>query len=122
MLAQLVAAIWTRLYPKVEDVVEVALEPEPETAPTPAQLPKPGRMLEAILAAGARSHEIDTGERLDWEHSIVDLMKLAGVDPSLAHRARLAHEFGHGGAFAGSEADNIWLRDRFLAWLRERGG
>jgi hypothetical protein len=79
-------------------------------------------LLEAILAAGAAAHERDTGERLDWEHSIVDLMKLAGVDPALAHRARLAHEFGRRGAFAGTEADNIWLRDRFLAWLRERGG
>jgi uncharacterized protein DUF3597 len=138
ILSQIVRAIWTDLYPKVEatvEAVEAKVEAVAETAverveqkvetvaaavEAVAPAPPPGRMLEEILAASAAQHKAATGETLDWEHSIVDLMKLAGVDSSLANRKQLAAEFGYRGAFAGSAADNTWLRDQFLAWLRRQ--
>src|SRR5215218_10448134 len=38
-----------------------------------------------------------TKQTLDWRHSIVDLMKLVGIDSSLANRKALAHELGYTG-------------------------
>jgi len=135
ILNRIVAAIWRDLYPKVEAVVDKvvtvahAVEAKAEAVAEKAQevalalpppAPPPGRMLEEILAASAAEHKQRTGETLDWEHSIVDLMKLVGVDASLANRRQLAREFGYRDIFTGAAADNIWLRDRFLAWLRRQ--
>src|SRR5262245_28204877 len=98
ILSQIVRAIWTDLYPKVAAAVDAVeakaqavaeavaehVEQKVETvaATIEAVVPArpPGRMLEEILAASAAQHKANTGETLDWEHSIVDLMKLVGVD------------------------------------------
>ena len=49
------------------------------------------------------------GEKLDWRHSIVDLMKALDIDSSLAARKELADELGYGGDTGDSASMNIWL-------------
>jgi len=44
---------------------------------------------------------------LDWQHSIVDLMKLLDLDSSLAARKQLANELGYAGEKDGSASMNI---------------
>src|SRR5215210_4234435 len=49
--------------------------------------------VEAILNKLGSEHK----EKLDWKHSIVDLMKLVGMDSSLTSRKELAAELNYSG-------------------------
>jgi len=61
-------------------------------------------------------------ERLDWKHSIVDLMKLVGMDSSLAARKELAADLHYTGDQNDSATMNIWLHKQVLIKLSENGG
>ena len=61
-------------------------------------------------------------ERLDWKKSIVDLMKLVGMDSSLQARKELATELGYTGDKNDSATMNIWLHKQVLMKLAENGG
>lgn len=61
-------------------------------------------------------------EKLDWRHSIVDLMKLLGLDSSLKHRQELAKELGYSGDMNDSAKMNIWLHKQVMTKLAENGG
>jgi Domain of unknown function (DUF3597) len=54
--------------------------------------------------------------------SIVDLMKLTGLDPSLANRKQLAAELGYKGDTADSATMNIWLHKAVMDKLAASGG
>ena len=60
--------------------------------------------------------------KLDWRHSIVDLMKLLDLDSSLAARKELATELNYSGAKDGSAEMNIWLHKAVMKKLAENGG
>ena len=59
---------------------------------------------------------------LNWQSSIVDLMKLLGLDSSLDHRKQLADELGYTGARDGSADMNIWLHKEVMRQLAANGG
>ena len=61
-------------------------------------------------------------EKLDWQHSIVDLMKLVGMESSLAERKELAKELGYSGDQGDSAKMNVWLHKQVLKKLAENGG
>ena len=61
-------------------------------------------------------------EHLDWKKSIVDLMKLVGMDSSLSSRKELAKELGYTGDENDSASMNIWLHKQVLRKLAENGG
>jgi hypothetical protein len=61
-------------------------------------------------------------ERLDWRHSIVDLMKLLGLDSSLSARKQLAQELHYSGDTNDSATMNIWLHKQVMQKLAENGG
>jgi hypothetical protein len=60
--------------------------------------------------------------RLNWRHSIVDLMKLLELASSLAARKELATELHYTGAKDGSAEMNIWLHKAVMQKLAENGG
>ena len=74
--------------------------------------------VEAILTKLAASNK----EKLDWQKSIVDLMKLLNLDSSLTARKELADELH----FTGDKNDlatmNIWLHKQVMQKLAENGG
>jgi hypothetical protein len=74
--------------------------------------------VDAVLAQAASRK----GEKLNYQSSIVDLMKLLDLDPSLANRKELATELGYGGAKDGSAEMNIWLHKRVMEELEKNGG
>ena len=74
--------------------------------------------VEAMIAKLA--HEQD--EDLNWDKSIVDLMKLLKLDSSLGARKQLAQELGYTGALDGSAAMNVWLHKQVMTKLAESGG
>ena len=62
------------------------------------------------------------GQKLDWRHSIVDLMKLLELDSSLAARQKLAQELNYDGDVGDSAAMNIWLHRQVMKKLADNGG
>ena len=61
-------------------------------------------------------------EKLDWRKSIVDLMKLVGMDSSLGARKQLATELHYTGDMNDSASMNVWLHKEVLKKLAENGG
>jgi len=61
-------------------------------------------------------------EKLDWKKSIVDLMKLVGMDSSFGARKELAKELNYSGDPNDSATMNIWLHKEVLIKLSENGG
>ena len=61
-------------------------------------------------------------EKLDWRRSIVDLMKLVGIDSSFSARKELAKELNYPGDTGDSAAMNIWLHKEVIKKLAANGG
>jgi hypothetical protein len=61
-------------------------------------------------------------EKLDWRHSIVDLMKLLNLDSSLSARKELATELKFTGNVNDSATMNVWLHKQVMIKLAENGG
>ena len=61
-------------------------------------------------------------QKLNWRTSIVDLMKLVGMESSLQERKQLADELGYSGDKADSASMNIWLHKQVMMKLEENGG
>ena len=61
-------------------------------------------------------------QKLNWKTSIVDLMKLLGIDSSLQNRKELATELGYTGDQSDSASMNIWLHKRVMQELEKNGG
>ena len=89
-------------------------------APTrPAQAPaQPAVDVEAVL----EKMSADNAQKLNWRTSIVDLMKLVGMDSSFENRKELARELGYAGDPGDSAAMNIWLHKRVMKELAAHGG
>ena len=66
--------------------------------------------------------EMGHGKDLNWRTSIVDLMKLLGIDSSLDNRKELARELGYTGDLDGSAEMNIWLHKATMRELARNGG
>ena len=90
--------------------------PAPEAAPAPAPVAETEVDVEASLAS------MDGANDLNWQTSIVDLMKLVGIDSSLSNRKELAQELGYTGDLDGSAEMNIWLHKATMQQLAANGG
>lgn len=103
-------------------------------APQQAQAPAaPAATVAASAAAVAAPPVVDVTailndlakknpEKLDWKRSIVDLMKLVGMDSSFTARKQLAAELHYSGDPNDSAAMNIWLHREVMKKLAENGG
>jgi hypothetical protein len=92
----------------------------PASAAAPAPVPAPAKTVDvtAILDDLAAKNP----EKLDWRKSIVDLMKLVGIDSSLSARKQLATELNYSGDANDSAAMNVWLHKEVIKKLAENGG
>lgn len=64
-----------------------------------------------------------SNQPLDWKVSIVDLMKLLGLDSSYNNRKELATELGcPANLMKDSASMNVWLHKTVMAKLAEHGG
>jgi hypothetical protein len=94
--------------------------PGTTAAGTPATgKPMTREELEAMIEKIAQ----DTGrQNYNWRQSIVDLMKLLGLDSSLSARKELAKELGYTGALDGSAEMNLWLHKQVMDRVAASGG
>lgn len=112
--------------------------PAPAPAPTPsretpAAAPStPSTSQEPAPAQPAQLSEVDvdhvlehlaaqSGQRLNWHESIVDLLKLLRLDSSLTAREQLARELGYSGSLGTAEM-NMWLHHAVIVALEQNGG
>jgi len=104
----------------------VATQPTAAAAPAPAaapmrSAPKPAPPI-VDIAAVMEGLAAKNSEKLDWKRSIVDLMKLVGMDSSLSARKELATELHYTGDMNDSASMNVWLHKEVLKKLAENGG
>jgi len=85
-------------------------------APPPAAPAAPAKAVDvaAILDGLAAKNS----EKLDWKKSIVDLMKLVGMDSSFGARKQLAQELNYTGDPNDSASMNVWLHIKLHSHLR----
>jgi len=104
----------------------VATQPTATAAPAPAAAPMPSAPKPAPpivdIAAVMEGLAAKNAEKLDWKRSIVDLMKLVGMDSSLSARKELATELHYTGDMNDSASMNVWLHKEVLKKLAENGG
>jgi hypothetical protein len=117
------------LFSRIQAKLGFGDKPEDITAATrhPAQSPVEGVSQEAVSQVDVLSrleHLANTHpETLNWKTSIVDLLKLLGLDSSLASRKELASELGCPAEKMGDSAQmNTWLHQTVLTKLAENGG
>ena len=92
----------------------------PSAAPAPAA---PAPMSEVDVEAKLEALAAANSQKLNWRTSIVDLMKLLGMDSSLAERKELATELGcPPEKMADSAQMNLWLHAAVLRKLAANGG
>jgi hypothetical protein len=95
----------------------VAANPPAAAAPKPA----PVAMVDVVSYLDALARK--GGNQLDWKVSIVDLLKLLGMDSSGKAINDLAIELGCPEFEMGDSARrNIWLHKTVLAKIAENGG
>jgi hypothetical protein len=106
--------------------------PPPAVKPAQPQVPAAAPKAPAATAAAVLT-EVDVvtildnmaaknPEKLDWRHSIVDLMKLVGMDSSLSARRELAADLKYTGDTSDTATMNIWLHKQVMKKLAENGG
>ena len=94
-------------------------------APTTAEAvaPQPAPAAQNVDVAGILDMMNDQrDQKLNWRTSIVDLMKLIGLESSLAERKELAKELGYTGDTSDSASMNIWLHKQVIQKIRDNGG
>jgi 3-oxoacyl-ACP reductase-like protein len=101
-------------------------------APAPAQAPAQAPTAVAVapapppqvidVTASLDDLAANAGQKLDWRHSIVDLMKLVGMESSLTERKELADELGYTSDKNDSATMNVWLHKQVIKKLSENGG
>lgn len=96
--------------------------PAAPPAARPAAPVAPQAISEVDVEAILNDLATRSDQKLNWRTSIVDLMKLLGLDSSLAERKGLAEELGYHGALDGSAEMNIWLHKRVMRELAANGG
>ena len=119
-----------KIFPSSHPAVESITAPSPYrtgaaaapgATPTPAAAPAsnaPPVDVEAILNEMAQKNS----QKLNWRTSIVDLMKLVGMDSSMTARKELAAELGYTGDTSDSASMNIWLHKQVMTKFAANGG
>ena len=108
-----------------EDEKTAAPKPVAAPAPAPAAAPKPAAPAAPDPISQeemeARISRMPDADKYNWKTSIVDLMKLVGLDPSYANRKELAGELGMED-YEGTAEQNINLHHAVLNLLAAEGG
>lgn len=109
---------------KVEDMLRTPVPPaSPAGVPATPQAAPMTPMREVDVVAQLEQKAAASAEKLNWRTSIVDLLKLLGIDSSLTARKELATELSCPANLMGDSAQmNMWLHKAVLAKLAANGG
>jgi Domain of unknown function (DUF3597) len=100
-----------------------AAEVPATTQPSPTNTPLANGIPVVDVVAKLEGLAASHAEKLNWKVSIVDLLKLLGLDSSLTARKELATELGCPAQAMGDSAQmNMWLHKTVLQKLAQNGG
>ena len=132
VLGRILGRIWDRAKGgpgyKPAERVEPTAGSAPTAAPTAvdagfATAPQPHTPAQAVDVDGILDAMNDQrDQKLNWRTSIVDLMKLTGMDSSLAERKELAGELGYTGDTSDTATMNVWLHKQVIQKIKDNGG
>ncbi len=104
-------------------VPEVVYEARPVSPAAPAPQPAPVAIPVVDVVSKLEQLAATHPEKLNWKVSIVDLLKLLGIDSSFEARKELATELGCPADMMGDSARmNTWLHKTVLQKIAENGG
>jgi hypothetical protein len=120
IFGKILSKIFPSNHPAVSQVTAPAAPAEstPGAAPASPAAAAPPVDVEAVLNDMAKKNP----EKLNWRTSIVDLMKLVGMDSSLTARKELAQELNYTGNTTDSASMNMWLHKQVMRKIAENGG
>jgi hypothetical protein len=100
---------------------QVVPAPAPQVTPTTPAAPAPIAVVDVVTQLEKLA--TSNAQKLNWRVSIVDLLKLLGLDSSFAARKELAAELGCPSEKMGDSAQmNMWLHKTVLQKLADNGG
>ncbi|MBK8752345.1 MAG: DUF3597 domain-containing protein [Candidatus Competibacteraceae bacterium] len=95
----------------------------PSTPPVPLPAPAGAALSAVDVVAKLEGLAASNPQKLDWKGSIVDLLKVLGLESSLEARKGLAAELGCPKEKMNDSAQmNLWLHKTVLQKLAENGG
>ena len=111
------------IFSSIKSAIWGSDEEETETkSAAPVEAPAaPEREAISAVDVVARVSNILGSDKLNWQTSIVDLMKLLNLDSSYANRKELAGEVGIAG-YEGTAEQNIALHKAVMTKLADAGG
>lgn len=116
--------IFGGIFKKKEEAAPAATAaPAPTAAPAATPAPAAAAPIQDVDVAGILDFMNEQrSQKLNWRTSIVDLMKLVGMESSLSERKELANELGYTGDKSDSASMNIWLHKQVIQKIRDNGG
>ena len=135
LFSRIITKIWTTVAPRVQDVIATAEDVAEHVKDAVDEVadkiaaatedaadiimgePTARRRIADVLATDRAQHKAETGEDLDYAHSVVDLLKLINEDSSFRFRKQLAAEFGMTG-YIGSAPQNEALAAEIMKRLQ----
>jgi len=112
-------SILSKIFPSANAATAPAAPAAPVPAGAPAAAPPPAI---TVVDVEALLDGMPGASSLNWRTSIVDLMKLLGLDSSLDARKQLAAELSYGADTSDSAKMNIWLHRQVMTKLAANGG
>jgi hypothetical protein len=125
------------IFGKIKDAIFGKAHAQPAPSPTVDTTQAPGKPAPTPGGGSARGggggpdtplvdveNHMDSmpgADRLNWRTSIVDLMKLLGIDSDYDSRKALAQELGRTD-YSGTAEDNVWLHRQVMGELGRNGG
>ena len=123
------------IFGKIKDAIFGKAHAAPAPAPTVDSTQAPGTAAPhpatapgATPTGGAPLIDVENhldsmpgADHLNWRTSIVDLMKLLGIDSDYESRKALAQEMGRTD-YSGDAEDNVWLHRQVMKGLSDNGG
>ncbi|WP_281914452.1 DUF3597 domain-containing protein [Massilia varians] len=101
---------------------QAAPQAQPQAQPQVQPQAAPAMMEQVDVEAILTNMQKSSGQQLNWRSSIVDLLKLLGLDSSLQARKELAAELHYTGDTSDSASMNIWLHRQVMNKLAANGG
>jgi len=112
-------AIFSKIFPSAS-AAEVTAAAAPAESVAPAVASPPASITEVDVEK--QLDGMPGASALNWRTSIVDLMKLLGLDSGLDSRKKLAAELSYGADTSDSAAMNIWLHRQVMTKIAANGG
>jgi uncharacterized protein DUF3597 len=120
-------AATTTQQPAGQQPARPATQPQAAPQSAPQATPVAGNAAPATMERVDIEQVLDgmaakNSQKLNWRTSIVDLMKLVGMDSTLQERKDLADELGYSGDKSDSARMNMWLHKEVMKRMEQNGG